>query len=138
MGNTDEDVPPLVRYLDELRGEQSIRAFAESKGIDHNAIHRWRTGDKPKIDGLRRVADALEMPLGDILIIAGYATPDDFDGTKPRPAKAPSLADAIEYDPTLSPDTRQMLRLFLGQVSEVASKDGRTGKGRKRTVRTEQ
>lgn len=138
MGDTGEQTPPLVRYLDTLRGEQSIRAFATSKGIDHNAIHRWRKGGKPEIDGLREIANALDMSLGEVLIIAGYATPKDFDGTKPRPAQGPSLKDAIEYDPTLSPDTRQMLRLFLSQVSEVAPKDGRTGKGRKRTVRTEQ
>lgn len=135
MSNTGGGESALVKYLDTLRGDQSIRGFAKSKGIDHGAIHRWRMGGKPEIEALREIAVALNLTFAQILILAEYATPEDFDGLTVTPAQPPSLEDAIEHDPTLTPTMRDAFRGMLASMRELAPLDGGTGKSRKRTVR---
>lgn len=134
MSDTRGHGQKLAEYLDELRGLESMRSFAQTRGIDHQAISRWRTGD-PSIEAMRQIADGLSKPLGEILIIAGYGSAEDFGGMHPTPPKAPSLEDAIAHDPTLTPGLRRALQEILDLARKATPMDGRTGTGGKRTIR---
>lgn len=117
--------PALVAYLDQLRDGQSVRAFGLERGIDPAQINKWRNGAAPSLDHLRRVADALELTLGEVLIIARFGTREDFTvSTRPPPLPAPPrIADAIKKDPDLSDAEREVLQGVWGALE--AARAGR-------------
>lgn len=133
MGDTGGHGQRLVHYLEQLAGDQSMRSFAQSKDIDVPSITRWRSSD-PSIEGLRQVAIGLGKPLGEILIIAGYGTPEDFGGMDAPPPTPPSVRDAIEHDPSLTPAQRDAFRVLFTALTEVTSSDGHIGRGNKRSI----
>lgn len=112
-----------------------MRAFALENGLDHASISRWKTSD-PGIEAMRQVAATLNMRLGEVLIIAGYGTPDDFGGIQPTPPAPPNVAHAIEYDPSIPEILRTTLRSAMALYEgAMPGPDGRTPRGGKRTIR---
>jgi hypothetical protein len=90
-----------------------MRAFCQAHGIDNALVSGWKAGRGADIESLRRLADGLGLTLGQVLVIAGIGTPDDFGGAtppEPRPPAPPSVDEAIERDPTLTTAERQVLR----------------------------
>lgn len=126
MSDTGGHGPRLVAYLDELRGNQSNTKYAAAIGLDDARISAWRRGGDPSLDHLRQIADSLNLPLSDVLIIAGYATADDFGGRAPAAPRPPSLVDALETDPTLTDAEREGLRVVVGLV--LTARDGASGR----------
>lgn len=138
MSDTEGDGPALARYVDVLRGDQSVRKWADSRGIDHASISRWRSGDKPLISTLREFAIAIGRPLTEILIVAGYATPEDFGGVEPPAPRPPSVAEAIDYDPTLGPHVKLALHNILEMAGAMTPRDGVEPHGGKVEIRAAQ
>lgn len=127
MRDTGVHGPRLVGYFDEVRGKKTNTEFAASLGLTGQRITAWRKGDNPTLGQLRRVADGLGLTLSDVLIIAGYATAQDFDGSRaPEPPKAPSLVEALETDPALSEPERTALRIVVNAILET--RDGTTSR----------
>ncbi len=57
----------------------SKRTLAEHAGVSHSEVHRIENGERknPSIPVLYSIADALNIPRGDILKASGYETSDD-------------------------------------------------------------
>jgi transcriptional regulator with XRE-family HTH domain len=77
----------LGNYLKRLREERklSIRGLARKAGIDDSGLVRIERGDvrTPQPEKLKRLAIALEMPLADLLAMAGYVVPYDLPSITP-------------------------------------------------------
>lgn len=103
--------PALAAWIDTLRGEQSVRSFASERGLDDARIAAWRTGQTPRMEQLRQVADALGVHLGDVLVAAHLADPSELVVSAPRSEPPPpGIDEAIERDPDLSDGEREILR----------------------------
>ncbi|HEU5156155.1 MAG TPA: helix-turn-helix transcriptional regulator [Streptosporangiaceae bacterium] len=77
----------LGNYLKRLREERglSIRGLARQAGIHDTGLVRIERGDirTPRPEKLRRLAMALEVPLADLLAMAGYVVPYDLPSLTP-------------------------------------------------------
>jgi hypothetical protein len=79
--------------------------------IPDSTVMRWARGVEPDMRNLRIVAAALDRPLVDVLLAAGYLSPSDVNGRQVSPPTPWQSVDrAIEEDPTLSDALRQLLR----------------------------
>lgn len=108
--------PRLAAYVRaQLAPGQSMRSFCLQHGLDNQRISVWETtsGDVT-IDSMREFGHALGLTLGQVMVIAGYGSEDEFGGAPPpAPPVVPpvvSVDEAIERDPELSPAERDLLR----------------------------
>lgn len=99
----------LVEWIDQLRGAQSLRAFALERGLDDARMSAWRAGATPRLDHLRTVAEGLGVSLAEVLIRCGLTTREEVQIVQADPAP-PDIDLAIETDPRLSDDQRAALR----------------------------
>lgn len=103
----------LAAYLEgRLAPGQSMRAFCRDHGLDNALVSAWKSGRGVDLDSARRVADALGLTLGQVLVVAGYGEPSDFGGAVPPEPVAPivDVDYAIEHDPNLTDAERALLR----------------------------
>ncbi len=70
MGGLKENLLAALRS----RG-LSIAQLARKSGIPKATLHAWTTGREPKISQLRKVAEALKMPLYKL----AFSEPDPFE-----------------------------------------------------------
>jgi transcriptional regulator with XRE-family HTH domain len=73
------------------RGFKTLAELAQAADVNESALSRWLTGaNGPSVEALRRIAPALGVRLGDLMIAAGMATPAEL-GMKgaPPPPQAP-------------------------------------------------
>jgi hypothetical protein len=103
----------LAAYLEgRLAPGQSMRAFCRDHGLDNALVSAWKSGRGVDLDSARKVADALGLTLGQVLVVAGYGQPEDFGGAEPPKPVAPivDVDYAIENDPNLTGAERDLLR----------------------------
>ena len=117
--------PRLAAYVRSLLAPgQSMRSFCLEHGIDNARGSAWESspGDV-SIDRMRELANALGLTLGQVMVIAGYGTPDDFGGATPPEPTAPvvSIDVAIDHDPELSEFARRSLREILSSLRVLES-----------------
>lgn len=112
----------LVDYMDKLADEngKSMRQFCQDIGFDAARVSSWRTAkEDPNIPSIIKLAECLRISLGQILLIAGYATSEELGGAKvPEPPAQPqvSVDDAIDRDDSLDLDQRRVLKEFTAFV----------------------
>lgn len=73
-------------YIKRLRTEQrlSIRGLANKVGMDSGALTRLEHGKvSPKPNTLKSLAIALQVPLADMFVMAGYVIPYDLPSITP-------------------------------------------------------
>jgi transcriptional regulator with XRE-family HTH domain len=86
------------------RPADAARAF----GVDDSMISKWRRGlAGPDPKSLRRVAESLELPILEVLVAAGWITPEEA-GQPP----APPASEAVE----LLKDIQQKIKGQLDQM----------------------
>lgn len=77
----------FMAYLRDLRVRAGFRndaALADAAGVSHTTLSSWRTGrQKPSLDGLQRIADALGVPAHTLAEQAGVVDPARFGRTAP-------------------------------------------------------
>lgn len=114
---TSEYGPRLVALIHQARGPLSVREFARQHGLDHARISLWGNGTRPSYEHLRPVADACGVTLGELFVIMGVGTLDDFAIRTPPP----SLEDAINRgdDPWLNDEGRAMFRDLVRVLKRV-------------------
>lgn len=110
MSDTGNYGPRLAALIDSRRGKTSVRQFAMAAGLDHSRISTWARGATPTLENLRVVADALSMPLGELLIFIGAGTAEDFTVSGSSTA---TVRDAVELGIGLTETDQKMLRDFL-------------------------
>ncbi|MCR8978655.1 helix-turn-helix domain-containing protein [Brevibacillus laterosporus] len=68
--------------LRQLRKEKgfSIRKLSELSGVAHSYLSQVETGKRgiPKVETLEKIAAGLDIPLEDLLVLAGYIDPEDY------------------------------------------------------------
>lgn len=68
--------------LRKLRKEKgfSIRKLSELSGVAHSYLSQVETGKRgiPKVETLEKIAAGLDIPLEDLLVLAGYLDPEDY------------------------------------------------------------
>lgn len=103
----------LSGYVDSLlKPKQSVADFCRQIGFTSpEAISRWRKAKAdPELSTIVRLADSLGMSLGQILVIAEYATSEDLGGAqRPERSEPPSLEEAIAAS-DLSPESKAAVR----------------------------
>ncbi len=71
-------------YVKRLRTNRKFgsRELARKAGIDSGTMTRLEQGKicSPRIDTLKRLAGALEVPVADLYAVAGYSAPYDVPG----------------------------------------------------------
>lgn len=114
---TSEYGPRLVALIDRARGPLSVREFARQHGLDHARISTWGNGTRPSYEHLRPVAEAAGVTLGELFVIMGVGTEDDFAIRTPPP----SLEDAIDRgtDPWLDDEGRAMFRDLVRVLKRI-------------------
>lgn len=70
--------------------------LAAVAGVGNPALSRWLKGTVPDIENCRKLAEALRVPLLEILVVAGHLTPDEA-AMADRP-KAPDVVVVDEID----------------------------------------
>lgn len=93
--------PNLYEYLDKVRavsaGDRSMRQFCLDRGLDDALMSKWRTstGDVT-IEQMRRFGECLDLRLGQVIVIAGYGTPEDLGEGAVPPEPQPVPPTTIE------------------------------------------
>lgn len=115
--------PALVAYLNQLRNGQSMRQFCIERGLDNSRVSRWADGGTPSVEHLRATAQALDMTLAEIMVICGFAEPEEFTWRPPRGPEPPSFAaataDSPGGDPSLTDLEKAALRSTLEGIRSV-------------------
>lgn len=100
-------------------------SWARRHDITASNLGKWRDGDMdPTLPALEDVAAALGRPLVDLLIAAGYITPDEVGGRTVMPTPPPDVSHAIENDSSLTEVERQVLRSAVALA--IGARDGQT------------
>jgi predicted transcriptional regulator len=107
-------------------------AWSRQANIPDATMLRWRDGVEPELRNLRRVANALNRPLVEILLAAKYVTPKEVNGQQIM-ERVYSVPEAIALDPALGPGDRDVL---LRVYTALVAADGTTRRpGKKSTGR---
>lgn len=133
----DEYGPRLHAYLEQHWHAEGTNANAwvnQHPAIQGPTVSRWKTGSVPSLANMRAVADALGVPMIDVLIAAGVLDGDELNREPVAPA-TPSVDVAIEVDPNLTDLQRRTLRDILASLRAVEA--GQTERKRGRTIGTE-
>ncbi|MBI4666196.1 MAG: LexA family transcriptional regulator [Nitrospinae bacterium] len=75
------DRKALAKRIKDVRGERTLKEFAELVGVSHTSIRRYEEGAMPDIDILLKIAEVAGMDLG--RLITGKPLPADVRDTKP-------------------------------------------------------
>lgn len=111
----------LAAYVrSQLAPGQSMRSYCIAHGLDNQRISVWeKGGTDPTLENMRAYGEGLGLTLGQVLVIAGYATEDELGpGSRPPAAQAPVVdaAFAIQHDPNLSEFARSTLMELLDRI----------------------
>lgn len=97
--------PNLYAYLETYWAAHGTNANAWSDkhpGIQSATISRWQGGSIPSLPVMQRVADALNVTVLDLLVVAGIVSAADIGrgpSTPPVPATETVLANAADLEP---------------------------------------
>jgi len=82
--------------------------LGRASGVDQSVISRWlNEGRTPQVDQLRKIATPLRATMLDLLIAAGYVSPDELGVTEtPSSAVVADVAEAIKGDAALIDEAR--------------------------------
>lgn len=84
---TDDAARRFGEYLRDLRAQrkQSVRGLAAAAGIDSGTVTRLEQGSihAPSPDTLKQLASALDVPLADLFVMAGYIMPQELPSITP-------------------------------------------------------
>ena len=99
--------PPICEAIRQARQSvgMSQPQLAELMGIAQTNIARWETEREPRLDAISEIEDALELPRGYILTLAGYVA-----------EPAITVEEAIAHDKGLTKTAKQ---LVLGAYHSV-------------------
>ncbi len=69
----------FVEYLEEhlSRNDWTVYQFCERSGLAPSVVFRWRKGFRPNIGNARLMADALHVPLLEVLVKAGQLSQEE-------------------------------------------------------------
>lgn len=131
MGSPSKEAIALYRWLQTEWDAMDIAptAWCRKVGFSDATVLRWRDGIEPDLRTLKKLAVALERPLLDVLIKAGYVKRNEV-GEYQVPPRTYDLLETIRLDPTLSDGEREALRQVHDAFALVGS-----GRRRKVTVR---
>lgn len=130
--NVDEWGPNLYAYLERHWRAAGTNANAwtdKNPGIQGPTVSRWRTGTAPSLLNMRAVADALGVPMVEVLAAAGVIDPKETGRKVDLPAD-PNIDAAIANDPSLSELQRRTLRDMLAAMRRVESGEVERVRGR--------
>lgn len=112
MGNEREPAgrhgPALYAYMSQYWEEHDTNQNAwcdAHPGIHAPTVSRWARGSEPKLAAFRQVADALGVPIVEVLIAAEVITPGEVGVTITSPCPALFL-HAVATDPALTDEER--------------------------------
>lgn len=102
-------------------GRGGVAAFAEDTGLSASTASRTINGTyQPTLETLRKISGLFEIPLGEVLIIAELATPDELVtaiaaippadvNEGPQWEERPLAERFLWHTPETSPDARHIL-----------------------------
>lgn len=101
MARSNTTAPPsfrqFIRDRAAAKGLFTYAAIAEAAGIDPSGLSRWLNGvNGATVESLQKLASALDVRVGDMLVAAGQATPASL-GQKAAPAAPPVPAEIRQY-----------------------------------------
>jgi transcriptional regulator with XRE-family HTH domain len=102
----------------DARGYASDGDLEAASGVSASLISRYQSGDiSPTVQNLRKLAPFLDVTLGELMVEAGLATPEELGMVAhARPAEGealdPSLVEAqrLLADPALADEAKDYLR----------------------------
>jgi hypothetical protein len=138
MSGSDETTwgPNLYAYLERWWARQGTNANAWSytHGIQGPTVSRWQSGTAPSLQAMRQVADALGVPLVDVLVAAGVI--DKRELSRETVELSPCTVDAaLVSDPSLTDLQRRTLSDMLSALREVETGRTSEARGRQRSQR---
>jgi transcriptional regulator with XRE-family HTH domain len=101
--------------------------LAEAAGIAQSLVSRWLNGKTlPSIEALRAIAEPLGVPMRDLVVRAGYMTPDEvgLEDEPVPPTSKHSIEDEIRADARIRPDRKEALINLLEALREEDSGGG--------------
>lgn len=117
----------LLTYLEQVWKEEATSgsSWCLKHGIRANTVYRWKAME-PSMDMMKAVARGLGRSLLDVLIIAGYVSPEEANGHVPAPRPV-SVEAAVNNDPRLSEAAkRSVLTVYgLGLSQDLTVVDAR-------------
>jgi transcriptional regulator with XRE-family HTH domain len=116
-----------------------LSRFARSAGLDLSVLSRaLNEGRMPETDALRRIGRALGYSLGDMLIFAGIADPEELVATQPatkyaaveadeadagEPETRPPVIDLETFVPETAAE-RALMAIYLADKREREAREG--------------
>lgn len=102
------------------------RAWCRAAGLPDSSVGRWRDGVEPEIASLKKVARGVQRPLVDLLLIAGYLSPEELAGPTPPEIQTFNVERAIRLDPGITEAEREALMAIHRAISAVESGSSRS------------
>jgi len=98
----------LRRRMRATAGVGTPTELGQASGVDQSVISRWlNEGRTPQVNQLRKIATPLRATMLDLLIAAGYVSPDELGVTDtPSSAVVADVAEAIKRDADLIDEAR--------------------------------
>lgn len=107
-----------LRALMDAKGYSSDAELSRATGVDSSMISKWWSGTQPNIHSLRKLAPHLGVRVGDLIVNAELATPEELGMVgEPPPPPPPAPRDplirkvaAALADDSIPSDERDRLR----------------------------
>jgi hypothetical protein len=140
MSNTsgsNRHAQAIVEYVEGLLGPgQSMRNFCQSIGFDPERISAWRKSPRdPEISSLQKLGQCLDLSLGQVLVIAGYGTPEELCGAtppaRPEPPEPLTVAESVQQS-DLPADRKKILFDILAafDLIDAGAKEANVSSGK--------
>jgi transcriptional regulator with XRE-family HTH domain len=85
-------------YLSKLMEAQGLSntELARRAEVQHSSVGRWKDGaERPSVDFLRKIAPVLQKTHGELIVAAGYSTPEELGMVTTELPSHPKLAAII-------------------------------------------
>lgn len=110
-----------VAGCERKRGKARLACLAQQAQMDRTTVQRWfTTSTVPDLESLRKVAEAVELPLLRLLVAQKYVTLDDMAAALgqelPKELPTPDEQSWLSLGRSFSPARRRLYTDFLSRL----------------------
>jgi transcriptional regulator with XRE-family HTH domain len=119
----------FLRQIQETHNLGNIAELSRFLGIQQSSVSRWLDGSsEPSLANLRKIADRLDAPVGEVIVDAGVLTSREMGKVAAKPRRlAPVLRDVQDFldDPRSTDKEKQfLLKSVRGLLNMIMERRG--------------
>lgn len=104
----------FLREIMETYGHQHVADLVRLVDVDQSSVSRYLSGQsEPTLTNLRRMANGLDMTIGELMVVAGLATDEELGRVVQSRKYAKVLQEIQDVEDTATDEEAQVLLLVV-------------------------